>query len=207
MVANMYQLGTARQTCQTCSAKKCKCFKSYLFIRVFWLLAEESMKAVGKVYNRKVHRIRPLLVFISTTFSINIGLCIFFAWKASGKDVTASNFLLYLFIINMAIYLAYYIGMKFLSGEKLSYLALWYLVLSMSCSIPAMYYFIHKEKNSNVSAAESREKNQPCTLFDFYDGHDIWHFLGGAGVFFVFMFIITIDDDIKYKDRNTITVF
>ena len=37
--------------------------------------------------------------------------------------------------------------------------------------------------------------------------HDIWHFLGGAGVFFVFMFIITIDDDIKYKDRNAINVF
>ena len=41
----------------------------------------------------------------------------------------------------------------------------------------------------------------------FFLRHDIWHFLGGAGVFFVFMFIITIDDDIKYKDRNTITVF
>ena len=36
---------------------------------------------------------------------------------------------------------------------------------------------------------------------------DIWLFLGGAGVFFVFMFIITIDDDIKYKDRREIAVF
>ena len=103
-----------------------------------------------------------------------------------------------------------------------------------------MWFFVHKEKNSNVTPAESREKNQPCTLLDFYDGsvksclcnypierqylvwmipkvfdehllffrrHDIWHFLGGAGVFFVFMFIITIDEDRKYKNRNTINVF
>ena len=41
----------------------------------------------------------------------------------------------------------------------------------------------------------------------FFRRHDIWHFLGGAGVFFVFMFIITIDEDRKYKNRNTINVF
>ena len=49
-----------------------------------------------------------------------------------------------------------------------------------------------------------------CTYSDetvFFFRHDIWHFLGGAGVFFVFMFIITIDEDIKYKDRKLITVF
>ena len=91
------------------------------------LLADESMTAVGKVYHGKVHRIRPLLLFISTTFCINVALCAYFAWNATQKDVTASNYLLYLFIINMAIYLAYYISMKMLSGEKLSHLALWYL--------------------------------------------------------------------------------
>jgi len=138
LVANMYQLGSSRQICPTCSEQcntcinqercrcKCKCFKRYLFIRVFFLLWDESMKAAGNVYNRKVHRIRPLLVFISATFCINVGLCAFFAWKATQENVTASNFLLYLFIINMAIYTAYYIGMKYLSGERLSHLAWWY---------------------------------------------------------------------------------
>jgi len=219
LVANIYQMGSSKKICQNCSEKcntcidkeicrcKCKCHKRFLFIRVFTLLADESMTAAGKVYHGKVHKIRPLLLFISTTFCINVALCAYFAWNATQKDVTASNYLLYLFIINMAIYLAYYIAMKMLSGEKLSHLALWYLVLANLCSIPAMWFFVNKEKNSNVTPAESREKNQPCTLLDFYDGHDIWHFLGGAGVFFVFMFIITIDDDIKYKDRNAINVF
>jgi len=206
LVAHIYQMDTHRQKCQSCK-DKCKCLKRFIFIRVYALLADESMKAMGKVYNRKLHRIRPLLVFISTTFCINVGLCAFFAWNASQKDTTASNYLLYLFIINMALYLTYYIAMKKISGERLSYLAWWYFVLANLCSLPAMWFFVHKEKNSNVSPAESREQNQPCQLFDFYDGHDIWHFLGGAGVFFVFMFIITIDDDIKYKDRREIAVF
>ena len=37
--------------------------------------------------------------------------------------------------------------------------------------------------------------------------HDIWHFLGGAGLFFVFLFILTIDEDIKYRFRTEIAVF
>ena len=41
----------------------------------------------------------------------------------------------------------------------------------------------------------------------FIFSHDVWHFLGGAGVFFTFMFIFTIDEDLKYKKRSEIRVF
>ena len=90
--------------------------------------------------------------------------------------------------------------------------------------MPAMYYFTNKEKNSEVSPAESRDINRECILLDYFDGweslgfkiqiiqmfifsHDVWHFLGGAGVFFTFMFIFTIDEDLKYKKRSEIRVF
>jgi len=63
------------------------------------------------------------------------------------------------------------------------------------------------EKNSNLSPAESKDMNQPCTLLEFYDGHDIWHFLGGTALFFTYMFLLTIDEDIKYKRRTQIPVF
>ena len=49
--------------------------------------------------------------------------------------------------------------------------------------------------------------NKECVLFNFFDGHDIWHFLGAAGVFFAFLFILTIDEDVKGKKRNKINVF
>ena len=44
-------------------------------------------------------------------------------------------------------------------------------------------------------------------LLDFYDGHDIWHFLGGAGIFFAFMFVLTIDDDVRFVPRYQIRIF
>ena len=49
--------------------------------------------------------------------------------------------------------------------------------------------------------------NRECILLNFFDGHDIWHFMGGAGVFFAFLCILTLDDDVKGKKRNTIHVF
>ena len=63
------------------------------------------------------------------------------------------------------------------------------------------------EKNSDLSPAESRHLNQPCVLFDFYDFHDVWHFLGGFGVFFTYMFLLNIDEDVKYKRRDQLRVF
>ena len=50
-----------------------------------------------------------------------------------------------------------------------------------------------------------KRKNLPAAVVDIR--HDIWHFLGGAGLFFVFLFILTIDEDIKYTQRTKIAVF
>jgi len=33
----------------------------------------------------------------------------------------------------------------------------------------------------------SRENNEECLLLNFYDSHDIWHFLSAVGLFFSFM--------------------
>ena len=49
--------------------------------------------------------------------------------------------------------------------------------------------------------------NVECIFLNFFDGHDIWHFLGAAGVFFAFLCVFTLDEDLKGKKRNTIHVF
>ena len=44
-------------------------------------------------------------------------------------------------------------------------------MLSLTCLIPAMYFFIvEKEKDTNLSPAESRELNRPCKMLKYYDG-------------------------------------
>ena len=49
--------------------------------------------------------------------------------------------------------------------------------------------------------------NELCQYMDFFDNHDMWHFFSAAGLFFLFMFILTIEDYNKEKPRNRIPVF
>merc|ERR1719500_2730979 len=202
VVANIYQLDSKNKMDLKTNISA---VDKFMFLKVYYQLFTETKKALTG--QRKGKKTRPLLVFISVTCIINVALCIFFGVEASLKDVTASNFLLYLFMINMFIYLKYYVFMKYQKNEKLHWKTKCYAVCGAICTVPALYFFVMKEKNSNVSPAESRELNRPCQLFKFYDGHDIWHFLGGAGLFFVFLFILNIDEDIKYRWRTEIAVF
>ena len=45
-------------------------------------------------------------------------------------------------------------------------------VFSLICTLPALYYFVNKEKNTDISPAESRDMNQDCQLLSYYDGYD-----------------------------------
>jgi len=195
MVANFYQLGTHRSDIR------------FMHIRVTKLLVSETVKAVQKLFGSKKIKIRPLLIFLTFTCVINIAMCIYFAINATHNKEGASNYLLMMFMANMFLYLVYYIVMKYVSSEALCLQSRLYLGFAFLTGLPSMYFFMNKEKNSNVSPAESRDMNQYCSLLHFYDGHDIWHFLGGAGLFFTYMFLLTIDEDIKYKKRTHIPVF
>lgn len=58
-----------------------------------------------------------------------------------------------------------------------------------------------------LTPAESRNYNKQCGLLQFYDTHDVWHFLSAAAMFFSFMLLLVIDDDITHKPRDKIPVF
>ncbi|KAG1669986.1 hypothetical protein GQR58_017176 [Nymphon striatum] len=63
------------------------------------------------------------------------------------------------------------------------------------------------EESHQLSPAESRNLNRPCLILDFYDDHDIWHFLSSSALFFSFMILLTLDDDLIYTPRDKIPVF
>lgn len=58
-----------------------------------------------------------------------------------------------------------------------------------------------------LTPAESRQKNQNCSLMGFYDSHDIWHLLSAAAMFFTFMFMLNLDDDLTLTPQDDIPVF
>ena len=52
-------------------------------------------------------------------------------------------------------------------------------------------FFLTRQLNLHCSfqktPAESRQLNKDCILLDFYDNHDIWHFLSASAMFCTFM--------------------
>ncbi|XP_070548991.1 SID1 transmembrane family member 1-like [Ptychodera flava] len=100
--------------------------------------------------------------------------------------------------------------MKYLWGERIlpkSPRTIVFLVLNVVW-VPALYFFVQGLAQWEKTPAESREGNRDCLLFDFYDDHDVWHFLSACGLFFTFMTLLTLDDDVDYnKPRDEIPAF
>jgi hypothetical protein len=55
----------------------------------------------------------------------------------------------------------------------------------------AGYFYLIEQRSSVVSPAESRNMNEACYV-GIFDAHDLWHFLSASGIFFIFMFILTL---------------
>jgi len=152
----------------------------------------------------KSHQARPRLVCLLVIGLVNVAMCLFFGISGTPG---ASNYLLAIFFMNLTIYGIYYCAMKQINGEKINKIPLVYACLGLVCFVPSLYFFTKKEKSTESSPSISREMNQPCQFLDFFDGHDIWHFLGAAGVFFAFLCIFTLDEDVRNQRRDTIRVF
>lgn len=72
----------------------------------------------------------------------------------------------------------------------------------------ALYFFIHKTISWDRTPAQSRLYNRPCfPLLNFFDSHDVWHFLSALAMFFSFMVLLTLDDDLTDVHRSQIPVF
>ena len=52
-----------------------------------------------------------------------------------------------------------------------------------------------------------RNMNELCQYMNFFDNHDMWHFLSATSLFLNFMMLLTIDDDLHLKPREQIPVF
>ncbi|XP_078051216.1 SID1 transmembrane family member 1 [Augochlora pura] len=118
-----------------------------------------------------------------------------------------ATFLLAILMSNLILYTFFYIIMKKCHKERILLQPLVYLILSFVTWSAAMYFFINKTISWALTPAESRLYNQPCVLLNFFDNHDIWHFLSAFAMFFSFMVLLTLDDDLLDVHRSQIPVF
>jgi hypothetical protein len=82
---------------------------------------------------------------------------------------------------------------KLVHPESISRAAFIYFWLGMGLMISGGYFFVSKEKTTEVSPSQSLHLNGEC-LYLFFDNHDLWHLTSGLGLFFIFMWLLTLED-------------
>ncbi|GFQ85787.1 SID1 transmembrane family member 1 [Trichonephila clavata] len=152
--------------------------------------------------------VKPLylgrFVILSIAVLLNFSLSLFGLIR---QPPNFGAFLLSVFIANLLMYLIYYSIMKIKYKEGIRWIPCMYIVLSFLCWGAALYFFLAKNTSWQVTPAESRERNKHCIILNFFDHHDIWHFLSSCALFFSFMVLFTLDDDLENTPRSKIIVF
>ncbi|XP_025102970.1 SID1 transmembrane family member 2-like [Pomacea canaliculata] len=126
-----------------------------------------------------------------------------------------ATYLLIILLVNLLLYFLLHIILKRCDGGI--DLRSWFPRLISKCTIfilaaiilwgLAISYFVIKQYSWELSPEESRKENKPCVLLDFYDYHDVWHFLSAGAIFFSFMVLLTLDGDLDNRPGNTMFIF
>jgi len=167
----------------------------------------------------------PNRLFLSiSAIILNTILLLFTLIRSSGEGrKSLSTPLLMILATNMAFYLIYYTTKKFLEKKPsfghvenetrsclqptmrlFSFIFFFFAILLMFVS---GYFYLNKHQSRSLTPPESRDRNEECGVMDFFDNHDMWHFLSSTCLFVAFIGLLTIDDDLLCSQRNTIEVF
>lgn len=151
---------------------------------------------------RHINKPKFILVIIINLSSIAI---IFYATFSHATVFT--DWFLTLFIMNLSVYFVYYIIQKVSNQEHIMWY-IWILIfIDILCVGSALVFYSRAISNKFLTHKESNELNVPCALFDYFDFHDIWHFLSAIGLYLFLNIIYFIDNDIRDMPRNSIPVF
>ncbi|XP_003704971.2 SID1 transmembrane family member 1 [Megachile rotundata] len=122
-------------------------------------------------------------------------------------DKNFATFLLAILMSNLILYTTFYIIMKICNKERILLQPKMFIILSILFWAAALYFFVHRTISWALTPAQSRLYNRSCELLNFFDSHDIWHFLSAFAMFFSFMVLLTLDDDLVDVHRSQIPVF
>ncbi|VIO98928.1 Uncharacterized protein BM_BM1948 [Brugia malayi] len=110
---------------------------------------------------------------------------------------------LYIIMLNTAGYFIYYISCKIINGETILKYGLVYAITSFLLWIAAFYFFNHSKNDWTLTAAQNRAiAEEECKVFQYFDSHDIWHFISSLASFFSLLTIVVLDDDIMISKSD-----
>ncbi|XP_042656359.1 SID1 transmembrane family member 2 isoform X2 [Tyto alba] len=149
-------------------------------------------------------------MYVDRMVLLVMGNIINWSLAAYGLIVRPNDFASYLLAIgicNLLLYFAFYIIMKLRSGERIKLIPLLCIIGTSVVWGFALFFFFQGLSTWQKTPAESREHNRDCILLDFFDDHDIWHFLSSIAMFGSFLVLLTLDDDLDCIQRDKIYVF
>ena len=129
-----------------------------------------------------------------------MSICIF-------SPLEFAHVLLGIFLGNFVVYLFFYLAMKLAVGERPTISCWVFFGLKIIFCVWALCYFKDEVTSKSLGHTGSKHLNKDCELLNFFDAHDIWHFLSSFGLFFTLMFLFTLDDDIINKSQDKIQAF
>ncbi|ODM89075.1 SID1 transmembrane family member 1 [Orchesella cincta] len=168
--------------------------------KMFWLIFEWK---TWKCENVRGGRL--IFPICSISLSISLAIC----WGQIRWSF--STYLLYLFIAHVVFNVAHYAFMKSVvhreSKQKSWIQPLVFFSLAAITGGFAVSFYMDVATKWELTAAESRAINQECLglfflgPFEYYDSHDAWHFLSATALFFSFMGLLVMDDDLVATPR------
>ena len=183
---------------------------------IFFSRSEAKSEATYEDYKKELKAgSTARLIFFVVMGVLNLLLAIFFLYKMSNaNDSIVSNYLLVVFGMNMsgyainyAIMKCYYVVKMKNSAESITFTCWIYIALTVIFMAIGMVFFkLYQEKTTLISPSESRHLNDECTFW-FFDKHDIWHFCSAFGLLFIFMTLLTLEDNNTSTPWNKIPVF
>ncbi|KAJ3643386.1 hypothetical protein Zmor_026100 [Zophobas morio] len=176
-------------------------------LQQLWMGLRESYQPLREMLQPQ-KKGRFLIIVISNI--CNLAFLISGTLLYVNKTLDFGTFLLVLLMGNAVLYSIFYLIMKILiHREGISVQAVIYGVLGVALWVQSMILFLDKNTQMALSPAESRNYNQHCLewFWNFYDKHDLWHFSSAGAIYFTFMFLLCLDDNIVLKERRHIPVF
>ena len=123
------------------------------------------------------------LVFISNIFTVSMLV------YASFTKPYFTGWMLFIGVINLCIYFVYYLTCKIINKETISRYIKILILTDAVTLILSLYFYYNTNYNTFVSIEESNKLNKNCILFNYFDDHDMWHFLSSVSLF-IFILII-----------------
>ncbi|XP_060828615.1 SID1 transmembrane family member 1-like [Bombus pascuorum] len=172
-----------------------------LLIRVIQISKHDARSGI-RYFFRPLYMGRFIILIVGNLWNVALAVL-----GNMHSEKNFATFLLAVLMSNLILYTFFYIVMKVCHKERILLQPAIYIVLSIVFWGAALHFFIHNSISWELTPAQSRNYNKPCILLNFFDSHDIWHFLSALAMFFSFMVLLTLDDDLIDVHRSQISVF